>query len=484
MYKTDCSKYKLLKFTEWLEQRDPELFLEVDQDRRRFLQSTTAAAAASVFGGKIFGNKAKANDGFTDEKRDFCAELNDAEFEADRLRKSIMETELTLDDYKKYKKIADKHKSFTSSRVGQDFQRHFPDPFGTIHNPYRPNEETKEDLQNYLDYAEKSHQNNLSTLKQLQDKISRLKMMPTPQNQEEIKHIEKVIDTYNHAMKNGSNAKPLQDYHPHQDYYDDMRGIKSLELNRKFTLDTIADLKSQLQALEQLIPSLRHECEEKIDNILYRKLRSQHSDNTLNISPRDTLFILKYKPKDNPAALTDLANRLGQTNIKRLNDEEIMQLINRTFDNRKYFVTLINVLGLERVKSIFKEGIGELMKNFYKFAEKSYPEYLQDVFTYIVGKKSMINLSLRDIFLILYNCLTLSFAGRLTEPTGELKPIHKNHLSIIIKNIGMYNMKKLTKNYWDDLNAEVPAVKILYDEMLRNQPYSPSIFSDYPVPQY
>jgi hypothetical protein len=82
----------MIKFSEWLEQRDPELFIEMDMSRRWFL-GTVGAAATSMVGNKVLGN-----DGFSDKGVDNCGALKDLESDIQNLRREIIEKELKLDD--------------------------------------------------------------------------------------------------------------------------------------------------------------------------------------------------------------------------------------------------------------------------------------------------------------------------------------------------------------------------------------------------
>ena len=459
----------MIKFSEWLEQRDPELFIEMNMSRRGFMASLGAAAATSMV-----GNKVLANDGFSDKGVDNCGALKDLESDIQNLRKEIIEKELKLDDNRFYSQIQNKHKPFTDSRIGKDYQNYFPDPHGTINNPYFANTGDKKVYKDFLDHIDSNKTDDLKKIKYLKDQIENLKKTPTPRNQEEIKHYEKIIDTYNHVIEKGYGAKPKKDYHPHEDYYDDVKKIKRIESDRKTKLDDIADLKFELQSKENQWSSLDHDCGRQTDNIIYRKLKSQHGNNTLNISPKDTLYILKHGSKGNARKLKELALELGKSNIERLEPSEVNELVSMPFENGEYFKTLINILGTEKIKSIYP-SVDSLLRNFYKFVEKSYDNYLQDIFDFVIGRISLINLPINTIFLILYTSNSISSSNRLTDA-------HEKYLYIIIKNIGMYNMAKLGEEHWQNLDEEkdfknkygVNIIKKVYEGM-KPKTYAPSI---------
>lgn len=476
-------KIMSLKFSEWLEQRDPELFIEMDMSRRGFLGAVgklaTTAAATSMVGKKAFGN----NDD-DEDNRDPCEEMKNSQRRIASLESSLAYT--NFDASPSANNLINKHKPFTDSKVGRDYQRYFPDPHGTIYNPYASrfptagssDTEAKKEYENHIGYIKNQKSNDLQTIKYLEDRIKNLKKNPTL-NQEEIQHYEKTIDIHNHIMKNGVSkhgdqisAKPTKDHHPHEDYYDDMKKIADSDKRHANLLASVADAQRRLTDEEGLFAQLRVSCERKIDDIIYKKLKSQHGDNTLNISPKDTLYILKHGSKGSARKLKELAEELGKLNTERLNSSQVNELVSDNFESGEYFKTLINILGTEKIKSIYP-SVDSLLRNFYKFVEKSYDNYLQDIFDFVIGRRSLINLPINTIFLILYNSNSISSSNRLTDA-------HEKYLYIIIKNIGMYNMAKLGKEHWQDLDEEkdfknkygVNIIKKVYEGM-KPKTYAP-----------
>ena len=469
-----------LKFSEWLEQRDPELFIEMDMSRRGFLGTVgklaTTAAATSMIGKKAFGN----NDD-DEDNRDPCEEMKNSQRRIASLQSSLAYT--NFNESPSASKLRNKHKPFTDSKVGRDYQRYFPDPHGTLDNPYastfpspQSDHEVKKEYENHIGYIKNNKSADLQTVKYLEDKIKNLKKNPTP-NQEEIQHYEKIIDIHNHIMKNGVSergfqisAKPTKDHHPHQDYYDDMKKIADSDKSHAALLTSVADTQRRLTDEEGLFDQLRVSCERKIDDIIYKKLKSQHGDNTLNISPKDTLYILKHGSKGSARKLKELAEELGKSNTERLNSSQVNELISDNFESGEYFKTLINILGTEKIKLMFP-SIDLLLINFYKFVENSYDNYLQDVFDFIIGKRNLINLPVEKVFIVLYTSYLIS-------RSGKLKDSDEKYISIIIKNLGMHNMAKLGKAHWDDLDKVfgnkygVNVIKKVYEKM-RPKTYSP-----------
>ena len=467
-----------LKFSEWLEQRDPELFIEMDMNRRGFMASLGAAAATSMVGKKAFGN----NDD-DEDTRDPCEEMKNSQRRIASLQSSLAYT--NFDASSSANKLRNKHKPFTDSRIGKDYQNYFPDPHGTINNPYKPtfptagggNDEVEREYKNHIEYIKNQKSADLKTVKYLEDKIKNLKKNPNP-NQEEIQHYEKIIDIHNHIMKNGVSkhdyeipAKPTKDHHPHQDYYNDMKTLSDIDKSHAALLASVADTQRRLTDEEGLFDQLRISCERKIDDIIYKKLKSQHGDNTLNISPKDTLYILKYGSRHGShLKLKELAEELGKSNTERLNSSQVKELVNDNFESSEYFKTLINILGSEKIKSMFP-SIDLLLRNFYKFVENSYDNYLQDVFDFIIGKRNLINLPVEKVFIILYTSYLIS-------RSGKLKDSDEKYISIIIKNLGMHNMAKLGKAHWDDLDKVlgntygVNIIKKVYEKM-RPKTYAP-----------
>ena len=149
---------------------------------------------------------------------------------------------------------------------------------------------------------------------------------------------------------------------------------------------------------------------------------------------------------------------------------EVNELVSMPFENGEYFKTLINILGTEKIKSIYP-SVDSLLRNFYKFVEKSYDNYLQDIFDFVIGRISLINLPINTIFLILYTSYLIS-------RSGKLKDSDEKYISIIIKNLGMHNMAKLGKAHWDDLDKVlgntygVNIIKKVYEKM-RPKTYAP-----------
>ena len=476
-----------LKFSEWLEQRDPELFIEINMNRRGFL-GTVGAAATSMVGNKVLGNDDEDEDNI-----DYCEKLKDAE-------KRLLKVEFDLASFDfntpltrtvDFEKIRNKHKSFTDSKVGKEYKTNFVDPHGTIHNPYKSTTvgmassfEEKLEYQNHIEYIKNQKNNDLKLIKWYEDKIKNLKKTPTPKNQEEIQHYEKIIDIYNHTIKNGPSAKPKKDHHPHEDYYADMKSMQQVDAQHKSLLSSLADLKAERKELESSIQNIRDFCERKIDKIIYQKLKSQHGENTLNISPKDTLYILKHGSKGEAGKLKELAEELGKSNIERLNLKQSYELVNRPFESGEYFKTLINILGSEKIKNSIVENQTYKMSNIevdvlgyiFRFVRDSYDNYLQDVFDFIIGRRNLINLPVQKIFKILYYANFISLTGRLEDS-------HEKYISIIIKNIGMHNMAKLGKAHWSDLEKDFKnkygdnIIKKVYEKM-RPKTYSPSIFGE------
>lgn len=466
-----------LKFSEWLEQRDPELFIEMDMSRRSFL-GTVGAAATSMIGKKAFGN----NDD-DEDNRDPCEEMKNSQRRIASLESSLAFT--NFDASPSYNKLINKHKPFTDSKVGIDYQKYFPDPHGTMHNPYKStfptaggggDYEVQKEYENHIGYIKNQKSADLKTVKYLEDKIKNLKKNPTL-NQEEIQHYEKIIDIHNHIMKNGVSkngyeisAKPTKDHHPHQDYYEDMKKIADINKSHEALLTSVADARRRLTDEEGLFDQLRISCERKIDDIIYKKLKSQHGENTLNISPKDTLYILKHGSKGDYGKLKELAEELGKSNIGRLNSSQVNELISDNFESGEYFKTLINILGTEKIKLMFP-SIDLLLRNFYKFVENSYDNYLQDVFDFIIGKRNLINLPVEKVFIVLYTSYLISRSGKLKD--GDEK-----YISIIIKNLGMHNMAKLGKAHWNDLDKVfgnkygVNVIEKVYEKM-KPKTYAP-----------
>ena len=170
-----------LKFSEWLEQRDPELFIEMDMNRRGFMASLGAAAATSMVGKKAFGN----NDD-DEDTRDPCEEMKNSQRRIASLQSSLAYT--NFDASSSANKLRNKHKPFTDSRIGKDYQNYFPDPHGTINNPYKPtfptagggNDEVEREYKNHIEYIKNQKSADLKTVKYLEDKIKNLKKKPKP----------------------------------------------------------------------------------------------------------------------------------------------------------------------------------------------------------------------------------------------------------------------------------------------------------------
>ena len=77
-----------LKFSEWLEQRDPELFIEMDMSRRGFLGTVGAAATSMI--GKAFGNN---DDDEDEDNRDPCEEMKNIQRRIASLESSLAYTD-------------------------------------------------------------------------------------------------------------------------------------------------------------------------------------------------------------------------------------------------------------------------------------------------------------------------------------------------------------------------------------------------------
>ena len=475
-----------LKFSEWLEQRDPELFIEMDMSRRGFL-GTVGAAATSMIGNEVLGN----DDDYDYENSDPCLLMKSSQRLIDGYKYSLA---FHYDDgsSKIFDKIQNKHKPFTDSRVGRDYQNYFPDPYGTMHNPYKStfpsfnadaNDEVKMEYERYIGYIKNQKDADLKTIKSLENTIKSLKKIPTPKNQEEIQHYEKIIDTYNHIMKNGVSergnqipAKPTKDHHPHKDYHDDMKTLSDMEKYELRQQARIADIRNNLSVEEANFDLRRINCERKIDNIIDKKLKSQHGENTLNISPKDTFYILKHGSlHGSHLKLKELAEELGKSNIERLNSSQVKELVNDNFQSTEYFKTLINILSSEKIKSMFP-SIDLLLINFYPFVRSSYDNYLQDVFDFIVGRRNLINLPVEKVFAVVKSLYQIN-------PYTTLTDRDEKYISIIIKNIGMHNMAKLGKAHWSDLDKQFKnkygdnIIKKVYEKM-RPKTYSPSIFGE------
>jgi len=479
-----------LKFSEWLEQRDPELFIEMDMSRRSFL-GTVGAAATSMVGNKVLGN-----DGSSEDNTDYCRLMKFEQTRIDNLKYSLA---FPYDDNsnKIFDKIINKHKPFTTSKVGRYYQNYFHDPYGTMHNPYKPqvpsfnadaNDEVKMEYERYIGYIKNQKDADSKTIKSLENTIKNLKKIPTPKNQEEIQHYEKIIDTYNHIMKNGVSergvqipAKPTKDHHPHQDYYEDMKTLSDMDKSNLRFQAIIADTRSNLTVAEANFEFYRVNCERKIDKIIYQKLKSRHGENTLNISPKDTFYILKHGSlHGSHLKLKELAEELGKSNIERLNSSQVNELISDNFESGEYFKTLINILGSEKIKSMFS-SIDLLLINFYKFIENSYDNYLQDVFDFIIGRRNLINLPVEKVFAVVKSLYEIN-------PYATLTYRAEKDISIVMKNLGMHNMAKLGKSHWDELDKSrraesfkkkygVNIIKKVYEKM-RPKTYSPSIFGE------
>ena len=474
-----------LKFSEWLEQRDPELFIEINMSRRGFL-GTVGAAATSMVGNKVLAND---DDDEDEDNRDPCEEMKNIQRRIASLESSLAYTD--FNPSQTIVKLRNKHKPFTDSKVGIDYQKHFPDPHGTIRNPYKSriptagtgDIEAEKEYKNHIEYIKNQKSNNLQTVKYLENKIKYLKSNQiinpeeTKNYEKEIQHYEKIIDIHNHIMKNGVSkngyeipAKPTKDHHPHEDYHDDMKTIAN-DKSEEVKLTRIADERNSLIRQQARLEIYRVSCERKIDDIIYKKLKSQHGDNALNISPKDTLYILKYGSRHGShLKLKELAEELGKSNTERLNSSQVKELVNDNFESSEYFKTLINILGSEKIKSMFP-SIDLLLRNFYKFVENSYDNYLQDVFDFIIGKRNLINLPVEKVFIILYTSYLIS-------RSGKLKDSDEKYISIIIKNLGMHNMAKLGKAHWDDLDKVlgntygVNIIKKVYEKM-RPKTYAP-----------
>jgi len=258
-----------------------------------------------------------------------------------------------------------------------------------------------------------------------------------------------------------------------------MKSMQQVDAQHKRLLSSLADLKAERQELESSIQNLRDFCERKIDKIIYQKLKSQHGENTLNISPKDTLYILKHGSKGEAGKLKELAGELGKSNIERLNLKQSYELVNRPFESGEYFKTLINILGSEKIKNSIVENQTYKTSNIevdvlgyiFRFVRDSYDNYLQDVFDFIIGRRNLINLPVQKIFKILYYA---NFISR----TGRLENSHEKYILIIIKNIGMQNMAKLGKAHWNDLDKDFKnkygdnIIKKVYEKM-KPKTYAP-----------
>ena len=110
-------KNHTLKFSEWLEQRDPELFIEMDISRRGFL-GTVGKLAATTAATSMIGKKAFGNNDDDEDNRDPCEEMKNSQRRIASLESSLAFT--NFDASPSYNKLINKHKPFTDSKVGID----------------------------------------------------------------------------------------------------------------------------------------------------------------------------------------------------------------------------------------------------------------------------------------------------------------------------------------------------------------------------
>ena len=83
----------------------------------------------------MIGKKAFGNNDDDEDNSEPSEEMKNSQ-----RRIASLESRLAYTDFDagpSYNKLINKHKLFTDSKVGIDYNKHFPDPHGTMHNPYK-----------------------------------------------------------------------------------------------------------------------------------------------------------------------------------------------------------------------------------------------------------------------------------------------------------------------------------------------------------